>query len=73
MNLYENQKPNICDSCGSKTTINHFHTKKDHWIALCRDCQSSIVSMVFATASENKLISFISVLKARHGQNNLDL
>lgn len=71
MSLCENQRPNICDGCGKRTTIVHFHTKKDDWIALCRECQQSITSMLFSTATEKRLKSIIDGLKAKHGQDNI--
>jgi hypothetical protein len=52
MILQHKTQPNICDGCGKKEVIVHFHTKTDEWIALCRECQQSVTSLLFATATE---------------------
>lgn len=72
MSLYDNQKPNICDGCGQITVITHFHTKRDHWVALCRACQTAVTSMAISSASEPKIKSIIDGLKAKHGQDNIN-
>ena len=71
MILTHEQVPNICDGCGKRTTIVHFHTRTDEWVALCCDCQEAVTSLIFSTATSNRLASIMNGLREKHGQDNL--
>lgn len=67
MILSHEQLPNICDGCGKIKTLIHFHTKTDEWIALCRDCQAEVTSIVFLTSKEERLAKIITQLRCKNG------
>jgi len=71
MILQHKTQPNICDVCGKKDVIAHFHTVTDEWISLCYECQKSVTSIFFSTSPEKRLKSIMNGLKDKHGQTDI--